>query len=292
MFKLGTTTLALAGWLADPSQPEQSQHQRLDAMRRVVQDYGLPVVELSLDLPMVHPTVFDVGFYEGVAELQRELGFACTAHLPFLWIEPSSLNETIRQASVESLHRAVELTRSVVIETYVLHLWGLATALITAQLQAGPERQAIMGALGVQAERSLADLCEILEPRDICIENLEDSHLELTLTLANRHQTSLCFDVGHLAWRGDDPLEFLRRHGDRIREVHLHDAARQQAGTTPAVRDHLALGDGQIDYRAVLDTLEEMRFGGAVILEVNSEADLQKSLERLRQTRATTGARR
>jgi sugar phosphate isomerase/epimerase len=285
MVKLGSTTLSLIGWLADPSQPELSRSQRLHAMRRLVTDYGLAAVELSLDLAMVHPTVFDATFYEGVAELQQELGFACSAHLPFLWIEPGSLNEAVRRAGFESLRRAVELTRSVAIDTYVLHLWGLATTLITAQLQPGPEREAIIGALGIQAERSLADLCQVLPPRDICIENLEDSHFEFTLALANQHQTSLCFDVGHLAWRGDDPLAFLREHGDRIREVHLHDAARQSGGSGPPVRDHLPLGDGQNDYGAIMDMLEEMRFDGTVILELNSEADLKTSLRRLRKAR-------
>jgi sugar phosphate isomerase/epimerase len=281
MLKLGTTTLALIGWLADPSQPGHSQRQRLDAIRRVVLDYDLPAIELALDLPMLYPTVFDRSFYEGVAELQQELGFVCTAHLPFLWIEPASLNEDVRQASAESLRRAVDLGQSVAIDTYVLHLWGLATTFITAQLQASPERQAIFGALMAQAERSLVEMCEILEPKDICIENLEDAHFELALALADQHQTSLCFDVGHLAWHGVDPLVFLRRHGDRIREVHLHDAARQPAGTTPAVRDHLALGEGEIDYQAIVQALEEMEFDGAVILELNSEADLRASLQRL-----------
>jgi sugar phosphate isomerase/epimerase len=232
---------------------------------------------------MVYPTVFDASFYESVAELQQELGFVCSAHLPFLWIEPASLNEAVRRASCESLRQAVELTRSVTIDTYVLHLWGLATALITAQLGAGPEREAIVSALAIQAERSLADLCDILPPRDICIENLEDSHFESTLAAGTRYQTSLCFDVGHLAWHGDDPLAFLQEHSDRIREVHLHDAIRQPTGSGHAVRDHLALGDGQIDYGAIVDRLEEMRFAGAVFLEVNSEADLKASLRQLRQ---------
>lgn len=281
MVRLGSTTLSLIGWLADPGQPERSRSQRLGAIRRLVTDYGLTAVELSLDLPMVHPTVFDASFYEDVADLQQELGFVCTAHLPFLWIEPASLNERVRVAAIQSLRRTIELTRSITIDTYVLHLWGLATTLITAQLQAGPEREAIVSALGMQAARSLADLCELLPPRDICIENLEDSHLALTLALADQYQTSLCFDVGHFAWHGEDPLAFFQEHRNQIREVHLHDALRQPAGSGHLVRDHLALGDGQIDYGAILDMLEQMRFPGAVILEVNSKADLEASLNRL-----------
>ncbi|MCL7453859.1 MAG: sugar phosphate isomerase/epimerase [Anaerolineae bacterium] len=281
MIKLGTTTLALNGWLADPGRPRESQQQRLAAIRQIVQGYGLAAVELALDLPMIYPSIFDASFYDTVAELQEELGFTCTAHLPFLWIEPASLNVAIRRASVDSLQRGIQLTRRVKVDTYVLHLWGLATTLITAQLEAPAARQAIMQVLAVQAGRCLAELCETVEPRDICIENLEDSHLDLTLALADQHNTSLCFDVGHLVWQGGDALDFLSRHGDQIREVHLHDATRQSTGGATTVRDHLALGQGQVDYQRILEKLGEMRYDGPVILEVNSEADLEESLRAL-----------
>jgi len=66
-----------------------------------------------------------------VAALQRELGFACTVHLPFLWVDLTSLNELVRQASVESVRQAVELAQPFQVETYVLHLWGSTTTQIT-----------------------------------------------------------------------------------------------------------------------------------------------------------------
>lgn len=280
MIRFGTTTLSLIGWLADPTQPGHSQRQRLAAIRRLMQAHGLSAVELTLDLPMLYPTVFDAGFYQAVGLLQEELGFTCTAHLPFLWIELASANEAVRRASVDSLRKAVELTRGLV-ETYVLHLWGLATAQIVAHLDQQAEREAIIGVLAIQASRSLAELCETVEPRDICVENLEDSLLGLALALADRHGTSLCLDVGHLVWQGEDALDFLDQHGERIREVHLHDAAAQPPGSMPSVRDHLALGQGQVDSHAVLKKLEEMGYDGPVILELNSEADLRASLEKL-----------
>ncbi|MGC9333951.1 MAG: cobamide remodeling phosphodiesterase CbiR [Anaerolineae bacterium] len=284
MIRLGTTTLSMVGWLADPSHPGQSQRRRLDAIRRAVQDLGLSAVELTLDLPLLYPTVFDTNFYQAVGDLRQELGFTCTAHLPFLWIEPASVNEAIRRASVHSLLQAVQLTQGLV-DTYVLHLWGLATTQIVAHLENPAEREAIMAVLVAQASRSLAELCETIEPRDICVENLEDSLFGVALALADRHDTSLCFDVGHMAWQDMDALDFLRQHGDRIREVHLHDATREPPGSVPPVRDHLALGQGQIDYQAILIKLEEMGYGGPVILELNSEADLRASLAELRKAR-------
>jgi sugar phosphate isomerase/epimerase len=281
MIHFGTTTLPLAGWVADPRQPDESRTRRLAAIRRVVEGYGLQAVELTLDLGAVYPQVFNAGFYATVAELQQKLAFVCTVHLPFLWVDPTSLNEPIRQASTACLHRAIEVTRAIQVDTYVLHLWGFTTMQIAAQLQHPSQREAILGVLMMQASRSLGELCELLDPRDLCVENLEDSLFDLALPLIEQYDTSICLDVGHLAWQGGGELDFLSRHGDRIREIHLHDAISRPAGGHGRIRDHLALGQGQVDFAAILRALEETGYDGTVILELNSQAELEESLEQL-----------
>jgi sugar phosphate isomerase/epimerase len=279
--KIGTTTLPLAGWLVDPRQPEESRQQRLATVRHIVEGYGLSAVELTLDLAMVLPQVFDPSFYSAVADLQQKIGFTCTVHLPFLWVDPASLNEPVRQASSQCLCQAVELTRPVEVSTYVLHLWGLATTQIMMLLEHPAQRQGVLAEVMAQAGRSLAKVCELLEPRDLCVENLEAPPFDAALPLIEQYGVSICLDVGHLAWEGDSELEFLARHGDRVREVHLHDALSISTGPRPQIRDHLPLGQGRIDYPAFLHRLQEIGYEGAVILENNSKAELEESLEHL-----------
>jgi sugar phosphate isomerase/epimerase len=277
---LGSTTITTAGWLIDPRNPEACRMLRLNAIRELIEVYGLSAVELTMDLGLVYPHVFDAGFYTQVAQLQQELGFVCTAHLPILWLAPGSPNESVRQASAASWIRAADLLRPVGITTYVLHLWGAATTQIVALLRAPIERWAVVQAVSAQAERSLAQLCEVIDPADICVENLESPSFDVWLPLVERFGTSVCLDVGHQAWHEESELDFLERHRGRIREVHLHDAARQE-GSNPAIRDHLALGSGTIDYAALLHRLEAIEFHGPVILEFTSKAALEQSLERL-----------
>jgi sugar phosphate isomerase/epimerase len=279
--KIGTTTLPLAGWMADPQQPEAGREQRLAAIRRIVEGYGLAAVELTLDLAMVFPQVFDAGFYSAVAGLQQQLGFVCSVHLPFLWVDLCSLNESMRRASIACLRQAIELTESVEVDTYVLHLWGFTTTQIARQLQHPAQRQVLFGALLLQAQRSLAEVCEVVAPSDLCVENLEDSVFDLALPLIEQAGASICLDVGHLAWHAEDELSFLAKHRDRIREVHLHDALTKSPGGDSPIRDHLALGQGEIDYTAFLRKLQEIEFQGPVILELNSKAELEESLERV-----------
>ena len=281
MIKFGTTALPLAGWIANPQRPDESREFRLHAIRQIVENHGLQAVELTLDLHAIYPQVFDAGFYASVADLQQELRFTCTVHLPFLWVEPASLNEPIHQASIASLRQAVEVTRAVDIHTYVLHLWGLTTGQIVSQFQDPTQHQAVVEVLMWQAGRSLAALCEIVDPADLCVENLEDSFFDLALPFIEQHGASICLDVGHLALQNSNELSFLGQHGERIREIHLHDALVPPTGGQQRANDHLALGKGQIDYAAFLDKLADLGFDGPVILEVNSQADLEQSLDQL-----------
>ncbi|MBN1148394.1 MAG: sugar phosphate isomerase/epimerase [Anaerolineales bacterium] len=280
--KIGATTIPLAGWAVDPRQPEASRERRLWAIRQLVEGYGLAAVELSLDLGLVFPQVFDAGFYARLAELQHSLGFTCCAHMPFLWLDAASLNEPIRRASLESIQLAIELLQPVQIENYVLHLWGGTTVQIAAVLEHPAQRQALLAALLAQAERSLAQICDWLAPPRLCLETLEAPAFDFALPLVEKYDVSICLDVGHMAWQGGGELAFLERHAERIGEIHLHDARRESVGGHERVVGHLPLGEGQVDYPALLRKLQEIEFSGAVILEVNDRAALEKSLARLK----------
>jgi sugar phosphate isomerase/epimerase len=239
-------------------------------------------------MAIVYPQVFDAEFYTAVADLQQKLGFTCAVHLPFLWTDASSLNEPVRQTSVDCLRRAIKLTQPVEVTTYVLHLWGTTTAEIATLLAGSAQREAVFVGLMAQAGRSLAEVCDLLDPRDLCVENLEAPSFDVALPLVEQHGASICLDVGHLAYEygsedgSGDALDFLARHGDRVREVHLHDFVSVSVGGRTQTRDHLPLGRGQMDTVPFLRRLEEMDFEGAVILEVNSQPDLEESLEQVR----------
>jgi sugar phosphate isomerase/epimerase len=276
--KLGGTTIPLAGWVIDPQQPVQSRTERQAAIRTLVERYGLAAVELTLDLGILYPQVFDADFYAGVAKLQQELAFACTAHLPFLWLDPSAPNEPVRQASLACLQRALRLVRPVEVEAYVLHLWGATTIQIAGLLEHPAQRQAILGILLTQAARSLDRLCEDIAPHKLCVENLEAPAFDLVWPVLEQRGVSVCLDVGHLAWQGGHEQELLARHSRQIRVIHLHDARVMHTNDHRQVRDHLPLGEGQIDHRAFLQRVQGMGYQGVVVLEVNNQADLEACL--------------
>ncbi len=276
--RFGTTTVPIAGWLADSSHPEESRTRQLAAVRTLVEGYGLAAVEVNPELSTLFPQIFDSDFYAALGQLQRELGFVCTVHLPFLWLDCSSLNEAVRQVSVDHIGRSIQLVRSLEVVTYVLHLWGFTTMRISGEFH---DPQRVLPAIQTQARRSLVQFSKMVEPRSLCVENLESPAFAHFAPLVEELGLSICLDVGHLAWQGGDELGFLTQYGDRIREVHLHDALRTAVEGVSQVRDHLALGHGQIDYVSFLEALHDRGYDGTVIIEVNAREDLEESLTRL-----------
>jgi len=85
------------------------------------------------------------------------------------------------------------------------------------------------------------------------------------------------FDVSHVVASDEDPLTWARRLAGRIERVHLRDAVPGDL--------NLSLGAGQVDFRALVETLELLRFGGSYVLELEThdiaeedrEADVARS---------------
>lgn len=90
-------------------------------------------------------------------------------------------------------------------------------------------------------------------------------------------RTSLCLDTGHLLIGGADPVALAREHAHRINHVHAKDvraelAARVQRGEltyTDAVRAgiYTRLGEGDVDFAAIVASLERAGFTGWYVLE-------------------------
>jgi len=279
--KFGTTTVPIAGWVVDPRDPSGMRQKRLEAVERIVSGYDLEVVELSLDLGMIYSKIFDKDFFQSVADLQKQLDFACTVHLPFLWLDPASFNEPVRQASVESIRQAVGLVKPLFIDTYVLHLWGNTTIQISNLMNDSLHKEMFLETILAQADKSLDEIKEFINPYNICIETLEAPDFDFILPLIEKHGTSICLDIGKLAWQGGGEVSFLDRNAEHIREIHLHDASVEIVGGEQRVVDHLALGKGQIDYRNFMQKLLELGFDGIVILENNTRSDLERSIARI-----------
>ena len=124
-----------------------------------------------------------------------------------------------------------------------------------------------------------------------------EDQIETFLEQTDPGRVSLCLDIGHHAYRGGDPVDFMRRHHDRIGYMHLKsvDADIRRRVESEGIVFAKAVGmdifcepsEGAIDFRAFRDVLEEVDYDGWAVVEQDMyPAPFDKPLPIARRTRA------
>ncbi len=90
-------------------------------------------------------------------------------------------------------------------------------------------------------------------------------------------RVGLCFDTGHHAYRGGDPVGFMRKHHDRIPYLHLKsvdpsvqrrvEAERIPFAQAVAIDMFVEPNQGVVDFAAFRDLLREIDYDGYAIVE-------------------------
>ncbi|WP_167630236.1 myo-inosose-2 dehydratase [Listeria valentina] len=106
----------------------------------------------------------------------------------------------------------------------------------------------------------------------------------------------LCFDSGHFALAGEDPLKAAELFSDRIAHVHLKDI--RKAEMEEAVQEGFRFrgtvltgcftipGDGFIDFPRLLQILDKSAYQGWLLIEAEQNPDLANPLEYAMKARA------
>lgn len=111
-----------------------------------------------------------------------------------------------------------------------------------------------------------------------CATWVEAPHeVDRLLELTDPELVGLCFDTGHYLFGGGDPVEAVRKYADRIWHVHFKDchpsvaaqARREGWEYNHAIGQGLfcELGQGEVDFPAVLNVLNEINYNGWVVVE-------------------------
>jgi sugar phosphate isomerase/epimerase len=208
-------------------------------------------------------------FAEAADTLHRH-GLTVTLHAPFVDLSAGSTDPAIRAVTrrrFEELMGLVPLFRPATVVAHAGYEWQRYEYFRKTWLD--------------HSTRFWSEVADHLN-REGCrlmIENVYEHRpaeiLELFERL-RRREVGLCLDCGHLAAFGRAPMEeWLQVLGAFIGQLHLHDNGGQKD-------DHLALGQGSIDFRPLFAYLKaERRRPPVVTLEVHRIDDLWASLEHL-----------
>lgn len=103
------------------------------------------------------------------------------------------------------------------------------------------------------------------------------AELEKLMQLTDPELLGLCFDTGHYAYGGGDPLEGLKRWRERIRHVHFKDYSARVGETAhengwdyfEAVKNGVfcELGKGEVNFPAAVKFLKDTGYDGWIVVE-------------------------
>ncbi len=175
----------------------------------------------------------------------KKSGISYSVHLPV----PSGIAHE-NENGKESIINIIKTFLPIGVENFVLHVENSKPNLAAQRIKM------VLDETGV-------------EPEKICVENL---HTGFEGVWENVESTgvSICFDAGHLLFTGGNPIEFIERHGGRIRMAHIH-------GTD--VTDHRplnAMPGGMLEN--ILQKFIDIKLPGAVIIENYSVPEMMQSL--------------
>lgn len=264
---------------------------RIDAFEyadvvRHVAELGFNPVELTGDAVLFFPQAFSPKSVAKLMSLKEELGLSYTVHLPLWSVEPSSPLAPVRRGSVQALVEALDATRPLEPEVYVLHATNALASEFYRSRRSEPLKSYLLQQFQRYARESLEALLAAtnIPSRSLAIETVEFP-FELTLALAQELDVSMCLDTGHVLVGFSGPVglfEALEQALPHLAEVHLHDGPWQGPERTVGFgKDHQPLGTGDLDVARFLKRLIRADYQGPLIFELGVDQALT-SLEVVR----------
>jgi inosose dehydratase len=170
-----------------------------------------------------------------------------------------------------------------------------------------PERQRIAGRVGAGAGWSDAQWREAALSVNAVAQALRDElgmrvvmhhhagtfvetpeEIERLLRETDATSVGLLLDTGHAVYGGADPVEILKRHGKRVRYVHMKDARGDEIARVRTSQVSMReawtrgvfcpLGDGVVDFANVVEQLRSNAYAGWLIVEQDVVPDPQGRL--------------
>lgn len=213
---------------------------------------GFSFAEISL----LDARVFHRGELNKLQRIAADYGLSYLVHGPE---EGDALNpDTLRRSYLPQIQLLIDCAAELGAPLFTLHFW------IDKRFIPAPVIEEKIVLL-----RQLTDYAHARRVQ-LCMENLSEQPDDLGPALDAITKLGLTLDIGHgqLLTACNTAHEFASRYPERIRHVHAHD---NRGGNSPRDDLHLPIGQGTIDFTAILGRLKSCGFDGTITLEVKPD---------------------
>ncbi|WP_296868007.1 sugar phosphate isomerase/epimerase [uncultured Methanobrevibacter sp.] len=201
------------------------------------------------------------------SEILESYSLKYSIHAPFMDVNIASPQDQSRLNSIAQIKSSIDLANEINAEAVVVHP-GLISFLANKYFKKEVYEFAN------QSIKEIGDYAKDLGVM-ATIENMPNFESMIYQNIVDLNQLlvenemHMTLDIGHANHVGYAPEDMIF---DSIKHVHVHD----NLGDDDS---HLPLGEGSIDLKYIINTLESKNYDGIYILEVNDYDSIKKSYE-------------
>ncbi len=221
---------------------------------------GFDYLELAMDPPMAHYSTL-LGSMGVIKQSLKDNGLSLLlCHLP-TFVLTADLTDKIRQSSVDEMLSSLEVAAELGAQKVVLHpsmVFGMGPFVMDtvkgyffeflAEMVAAASRLKLIICLENMMPRNMLGV----EPADF--EEIFELYPPLQMTLDTGHA-----NIGSPG--GSRLLELVERFGNRLGHIHISDNLGKRD-------DHLAVGQGTVDFATLISRLVELGYDDTITLEI------------------------
>jgi sugar phosphate isomerase/epimerase len=205
-------------------------------------------------------------------ELKKTFNLEYTVHAPFADINIATFNSEIKRVVMRRLTQSMNYASCIEAKFWVFHP-GLHSGLSGLH----PNKD---WSLNVKSVKALSKAAENLGIK-ILVENMPDpfpfllkraEDFDRFYSAIQEDAPKIAFDIGH-ANTLSQTTDFLDKYGSKIAHIHAHD-------NRGSFDDHLPVGEGTVNWRALKSKLLELNYSGHIIAE--SVAGVPESVQKLK----------
>ena len=265
--------------------PTLIENRTLEENVSLCSSLGLKFIELNMNFPEYQ--VDRLEETEKFLQVAEEAGIYYTIHLDER-LDISDFNHLVADAYLETVRRSIEVAKKLLVlrdkfgdpsqpMTLNMHMnHGIYITLPDRKVQMY-DRDFDVYMASFEKFRSLCE--QWIGDSDILIaventDGFREYEKKAIRYLLESPKFCLTWDIGHSKGIGETDVPFIMENEASLRHFHIHDGSEKPA------RNHLALGDGEIDLAARLDLAEKRN--ARCVLETKTIEALKKSTQWLK----------
>ena len=261
--------------------PTLIENKTLEANINLCSSLGLNFIELNMNFPEYQVDLLEET--DRLIEFADKAGIYYTIHLDEN-LNIADFNRLVSDAYLETVRRSIEVTKALL---PLRDSYGDASQPLTLNMHMHhgiyitlPDRKVQM------YDRDFDTYMKSFSVfREKCEEWIGDSDIMIAVEntdgfreyekkaiefLLESQKFGLTWDIGHSKATGEKDVPFIMSHKDHLIHFHIHD------GSEVPPRNHLALGDGEIDLKERLSLAEQRN--ARCVLETKTIEALKKSV--------------